>query len=370
MELYALDRGFRRTDPIDMFESVIWTERFHGDGEFELVVPATDDMMTKLPKGKLVECVGSDQPMILETRDINEGILKTTGITLTQWLNNRIIRASAAHADKEWNLPLLNAQQALQWLVREMATADSSYLNGTNPMGIPTMYTSTYAIPGLHASDVALGGTLFSIAVPYGPLYDALAQIATTYDLGMKIVLDWVTESNYYLSFVTYAGDDRTSQSGSNPPILLSPEMNSFTNIRDLESITDHRNHIWVFAPNIDPAITGSPGFYSTLPAGATGFDLRVLEGFADDVQADTTAILDGLLHQKAVEESQNRQMVQLVDGEVVEVLGFKYGVDFFLGDIIQVEGNTGIRNKARITEYIRSQDAAGERAYPTLAAA
>jgi hypothetical protein len=37
------------------------------------------------------------------------------------------------------------------------------------------------------------------------------------------------------------------------------------------------------------------------------------------------------------------------------------------LGDIIEVQGNSDIVSTARVTEYIHSQDAAGEKAYPTV---
>jgi hypothetical protein len=42
--------------------------------------------------------------------------------------------------------------------------------------------------------------------------------------------------------------------------------------------------------------------------------------------------------------------------------------VDYGLGDVIELEGYTGIYSKARITEHIRSQDQYGEQEYPTLA--
>jgi hypothetical protein len=58
---------------------------------------------------------------------------------------------------------------------------------------------------------------------------------------------------------------------------------------------------------------------------------------------------------------------VKSVDGEIVPDSQFQYGVDYNLGDVIEVEGNTGVIQTARITEYIRSQDQAGEKSYPTV---
>src|SRR5437868_1403403 len=147
MDIYTMNRGFLKQAEIDEFESAIWTERYYGDGDFELSVPANTDMLLKLPKGQLMGCVGSEEPMILETRDIKEGRLKTTGITLTQWLNNRIIRTSATHADKEWHLsrgfvwdspdphgpPVtagLKPGSALSYIVQQFCIG-GSFLNGT-----------------------------------------------------------------------------------------------------------------------------------------------------------------------------------------------------------------------------------------------
>ena len=58
---------------------------------------------------------------------------------------------------------------------------------------------------------------------------------------------------------------------------------------------------------------------------------------------------------------------IKSVDGEIVPDNQFKYGVHYNLGDVIEVEGNTGVIQAARITEYIRSQNNAGEKAYPTV---
>jgi hypothetical protein len=37
------------------------------------------------------------------------------------------------------------------------------------------------------------------------------------------------------------------------------------------------------------------------------------------------------------------------------------------MGDIIELESLTGIVSKARVTEYIRSEDHNGEKEYPTI---
>lgn len=374
MELYTLDRGFRRLDPIDTFESLIWNERYSGDGDFKLSVEASTSMMTKLPKGQLVLHEDSDEPMILETRDIKDGLLEATGITLTQWLDNRIIRTTDDHTIKEWLLPDLPPGQLLSKIVQDFCIA-SSYLDGTINigLGLDDSHTSLFSIPGLALGAVDMTGpAAISLTVPFGPVYQALKQISETYEVGQKIVLVDASSSSYLLHYISYRGQNRTSDQNVNPVIQFSPEMDSFTNISDLESISDYRNFAYVFATNLPAGTPNAAGYSSSVPFDSvTGFDRRILEVFADDIDPDSYVDVDELqtiLNQKAEKELQNHKIVQLVDGEIIEIEDAAYGIDFFLGDIVEVEGNTGVLQKARITEYIRSQDSTGERAYPTLA--
>lgn len=368
MELYTRDRNFVKQDEIDTFESAIWTERYAGDGDFQLDVPANSNMMAKLPKGQIMTCAGSEEPMILEHREIEEGLLKTTGITLTQWLNNRIIRASPDHKIREWAITG-QPEAIINTLVANMCVTGSPFLDGTFDIGILVAQTAQFAIPGLEIpAGLVYTSDSISVSIPYGPLYNALKEIADTYEVGMKMILE-DPGPDYLLNFFAYSGSDRTSDQSDFPVVKFSQSMDSFTNIKDLESLSEHKNYVYVFAPGADPAIVTGPGF-SFVGGTEPGFDLRVLQEFADDIapEIDTAPELIDALNYKARVEKFNHKVVQLVDGQIVEVEGVKYGTDFFLGDVVEVEGNTGVLQKARITEYIRSQDSAGEKAYPTLA--
>ena len=56
-----------------------------------------------------------------------------------------------------------------------------------------------------------------------------------------------------------------------------------------------------------------------------------------------------------------------MIDGEVVPQDEYTFGVDYFLGDKVELEDPHGTIQNAVITEYIRSSDARGEKAYPTV---
>jgi hypothetical protein len=373
MEPFTLDRNFLKRDVIDNFESMIWTERYYGDSEVELVVPATIEMLNKIPLGSFLGIPESDEIMILESMNPEEGKLKFTGIALLPWMNNRFIRVTAAQLDQHWVISGEPAGKVLWDILFNMCCPDSPYLApGSSAMGITN--PQQLAITGLGLKDYDTSGGNVTIAVPYGPVYDALKEIATTYQLGMQITLDSATTSGYVLSFRSYKGLDRTSRQISNPIIRFSPIMDSLTNIKELQSIAALKTLAYVFIPDAAEGIAAAPPGVSALSGTQyTNFDLRALMVEASDISTDTVGgdltTLVNALNERAKAALTDNAFIRTVDGEIVPTSQFQYGVDYYLGDVIEVEGNTGVTQISRITEYIRSQDEAGEKAYPTVSA-
>jgi len=371
MEPYTLNRSFIKQNIIDGYDLIIWTERYYGDSAIELVVPATIEMFQKLAPGTFVGLDSSDEIMILETFNIEKGKLKVTGISILPWLDNRFVRTSALHEDKYWYLESGTAGWTLWAIVYYMCCQGSPYLNGTNPTGIAN--PQALVIPGLGLRAYDQSGPVVKVGVPYGPVYKALKEIASTYEIGMQITLDSVSDIAFTLGFRSYKGVDRTSGQSENPVVRFSPQMDSFTDIKELQSIKEMKTLVYSFAPDnsdIKPLIT-TPGVASLSGPQYTGFDLRAMMIFADDITTDMVAgnsqSLVNILNSRALDELTNNHFIKSVDGEIVPDNQFQYGIHYNLGDVIEVEGNTGVVQSARITEYIRSQDAAGEKAYPTV---
>lgn len=370
MEAFTLTRGFLKRDIIDGFKSIIWTERYAGDSEVELVVSATSDMIKKLPEGTFLGIDGSDEIMILETADSQDNNLKLTGISLFPWLNNRFVRASAAHKDEAWTIGPETPGWLLQTIISSMCMS-SPYTDGTINIGITN--PQQLVIPGLHVIDYDKTGEKISVAVPYGPVYDAMRDLAATYAIGQQIILESASDTAYSIGYRNYRGIDHTSGQTVNPVIRFSPLMDSFTNIHELRSIAALKTRAYAFAPGATPALATTPGFSSLMGATSddlyTGFDLRAQLILASDLGTDITdaTVLLNLLNSRAKDAIAVNHYIKAVDGEIVPTSQFRYGVDYNLGDLIEVQGNSEIVSKARITEYIRSQDNAGEKAYPTV---
>ena len=78
--------------------------------------------------------------------------------------------------------------------------------------------------------------------------------------------------------------------------------------------------------------------------------------------------VLVNILDARANLALTNNRFAKAIDGQIVPLHQFQYGVDYNLGDVIEVQGNSEIIQSSRVTEYIRAQDSAGEKAYPTVA--
>jgi hypothetical protein len=73
------------------------------------------------------------------------------------------------------------------------------------------------------------------------------------------------------------------------------------------------------------------------------------------------------LLTARGVQELAKNNNITAFDGEIPEFSTYRYDVDYYLGDIIEVRNEDGVVNNVRVTEQIFSQDASGEKSYPTL---
>jgi Siphovirus ReqiPepy6 Gp37-like protein len=374
MEPYTLNRQFEKQDIIDGFSSCIWTERYYGDSEVELVVPNTPEMIDKLPIGVFLGLNDADEVMILENRNFEEGKIKLTGISLLKWFDNRFVRVSAKHEDRYWNPMPAPAGKILWDMVDNMCIAGSPYLSGVIDIGIEN--PERLAIPNLLLRAYDNSGPDITVGIPYGPLYSAMHEIATTYEVGITLKLERLAEdAPFYLGFYSYRGLVRTSDQTDYPPVRFSPQMDSFTDIKELESIAALKTLVYAFAPGLtgaDAALVTEPGVSELSGAEHVGFDLRAMMVFADDITTDTISgdptVLVRILNSRAQDAITNNRYIVAVDGEIVPESQFKYGVHYNLGDIIEVQGNSGATEPARITEYIRAQDEGGERAYPTVA--
>lgn len=362
MELFTLNRDYARMSTVDYFSSAIWTERVLGDDDFQVNVPATPAIMRALSVGTFVGLVGSKVLMRIDSQTIKDNVLKVVGRSLMQNLNIRFIRFTAQHLDKSYTI-IGSPGYVLQYLVQQMAI-DGPWLSGTSSMGIPN--PSRLKIPFFSVQDYDNQLPSVSIQVPYGPLYDALKQIAKAYNLTQRI--EWNGENN--IVYRNWLGVDHTSE-GPNALVRFSTQLDNFASTTEIVDATNFKTNAFSFASALG---TGATFLASedSIQGSYNGWDLRAEMVFNDDIKdapVDQPDLLPNVLAQRAYDSLVSSQIVEAVDGQVLPTSQYVYGTHYNLGDVIEAQGTSGIIQNSRVTEFIRAQDGSGEKAYPTLVA-
>ena len=106
---------------------------------------------------------------------------------------------------------------------------------------------------------------------------------------------------------------------------------------------------------------------------GGGWFTRREMFTDASDISQDTAeALLSdeeylAQLTQKGNEDLAENSFEKKFEGQLDTTGVFVYGVDFFLGDIVQIVNEYGVKAKARVSELIHSYSLSGQDIYPTF---
>lgn len=382
MDLYTLTDQFLAKDAIDQYVSVIWTERYSEAGEVQIVVPATAEMIDKLRPGTFLALRGTDEVMLLETQSIENNLMTVAGKTLLIFLDERLVwfkNAAAQSADDP---------KILDWAAKDKAPgsfiAYVVYEMVIDPKPYPTQgYPNTNLdwafdkIDKLSLGAVDTSGTPKRLTAPTGPLYEAITTLAKQEGVGISLYLESATiDTGYSLKFKTYRGVDHSTGSAA-PLVRLVPDFDTLSDLKEVRSISGYKNVCYVWWQNAISWHYAEP----TLPK-PEGFERRCMVRDAEGNPVGNTKgtsvwgwpityvgpdDIAAFREQNARDALANHNYILAIDGQTSPNADYKYGIDYGLGDIIELEGITGAISKARITEYIRSHDKSGLKEYPTI---
>jgi len=104
----------------------------------------------------------------------------------------------------------------------------------------------------------------------------------------------------------------------------------------------------------------------TVMPGEVTLVNAAVTASHAYD--ATETTAYSALLTARGLQELAKTNNITAFDGEIPQFGSYRYDTDYFLGDLTEMRNVDGIVNQVRVSEQIFSQDANGEKSYPTLA--
>lgn len=385
MDLYTLSDTFLADQPVDEYVSAIWTERYTSAGDFQLVLAQNQANLDLLPEGRFLALRGSPEVMIVETLELENNTIKVSGSSLVSFLNQRFLwsanPASSAADERIANRvsKTLKPGEFISDLVNRYAIA-------------PTAFTGSYVdanlnwdledVEGLTLGAIDASGVVQMLEAQIGPLYDSIAALADKYKVGISMYLESADpEEGYSIKFKTYQGRDLTSDQTTFPLVRLVPEMDSISNLKEIRSNALFKNVVYVYYNGkiskhlAEPLLPEPEGWQRRVlitdaegapkPTGKLQSDWRM--GNYNPAPYVTPEDDAAFRAQTAADALANHNYIRAIDGETSPISEYKFGTHYLLGDVIELEGVTGTLTKARVTEYIRSQDQNGEREYPTI---
>lgn len=356
MDLYILDTDFNAISILDYYESLIWTERYYSEGDFEIYTTARTDVIETLKEDNYIWSKDSEDTMIIEQVQLSSDVENgdefiVTGRSLASILHRRIIWAQTVLSG--------NFQDAIEKLLNE---------NIINPI-IPERKIENFIFQ--KSTDERITSLTIESAQYFGEdLYDVVSTLCETKEVGFKVVL---SSENQFI-FSLYVGEDRSYDQFENPYVIFSPDFDNIINSNYLESKKTLKTVTLVAGEG-----EGSERKTVVVPSDTTkaksGLNRRELFSDAGDISSSvdgetiSASEYNAQLTQRGEEELSKNITTKSFEGEVDTTQLFQYGVDFYKGDIVQIVNEYGIEGKSRIIEIVRSQDDSGIDILPTFAA-
>lgn len=349
MELFAVNTNFESVSVVDEFESLIWTDRYDRAGDFELYMSMDQNLLNYLRPDYYLWNASSEHTMIIEqiniTSDVEDGNkLLVSGRSLESILDRRVI----------WEQTVFSGN--LQEAIRAML-----YENIINP-SIAERRIDNFVF---HESvDKQIASLTINAQYTGDNLYDVICTLCEKNNIGFKIILN---EANEFV-FSLYAGVDRSYGQSSNPYVIFSPSYENIINSNYLEFKKGLKNVALV-------AGEGEGASRKTAIVGAShGLERRELFTDARDISSDIgrgsvmpDAQYLGQLVERGTDKLSENISVTFFEGEVEASRMFRYGEDFFIGDIVQIANEYGHEGRAYISEFVMSEGNSGISMYPTF---
>jgi len=357
MDVYILDSLYRRILMVDKYESLIWTERFQGYGDFELRLNSTLENRNRFPNGINITVTDSIRIMTVKTvedtsDEDGKKILIVKGLEIVSILEDRLARGTLDDLDTvpKWILtgqPVAVAEQIFHDIC----------VTGILDAGdiIPNVVEDDVIFP---EDTIPEPSETIVYEIDMMSVYKAIQDLCKIYDFGFRLAYYEFTGELYW---DVYTGSNRTTSQTSLAAVVFSPDLDNLQNTTNLSSIASYKNVAYVFSK------AGSEIVYGLdIDPLVEGFERRALFIKADDIEVGDPDASDKMIQRGKEELAKARALVGF-DGEVTQYSQYVYELHYYLGDLVEVRDNEGTTTVMQVTEQIRISDAEGERSYPTL---
>ena len=381
--VYILDENFENVRYMDVFESLIWTSRYQEVGEFELYTPFTEGILDDIKVGRYLytnefydKTTNTAQLMIIESIELDDMHLKITGGDLKTLLKRRIV----------WGQTVIDENTTVHDAIKRLVT--EAFITPVEPADWEDPFThiavdnsqqrANRVISNFVWDDVSgeWSSTTEKIQYEGNLLIDAINDLCKKFKVGYEVIADFTTKKirMHLITPVDHSWDQTDA-----PAVIFSPEFDNLKKSNYIESLEKYKNVAYVVGESYTDddiekyrkkVITGD----------ASGLARRELYVDANDVhrQLDDGTIYnfdqyaDMLKERGQTElEKEENSFTKVYDGEAdtEAMTDYIFGVDYKIGDTVELVTRYGESAEVRVTEMVLSVSTSGITLIPTFKA-
>lgn len=353
--IYVLDQNFELQGVIDEYVSIIWRPAYYDIGDFEIYLGATDKAISLLRENWYVvrssdisvknDVTTYKKVMIIKNlqliTDIENGdFYCVTGRELKFLLHQRIV----------WGRSII--KDSVEYALRRLIGS-----NAVHPV------EPTRTIPNMQFAEPKGYPEKIELQTSNKQLDEEVIGICKTHGYGWDI---YITDNK--LTVDIYKGVNRSYGQTENPYVVFGDD---FENLFTTEYVYESENYANMTL--VGGEGEGSDRIYSYVNNELSG--LERYETFTDarDISQNLGSETDAisyedylrLLDERGKENLASKIIQEGFTGEALSDVAFKYGMDFFMGDVVTVINKYGIQKNVRVLSAIESEGEDGVKLLP-----
>jgi hypothetical protein len=355
MNIHLLDSNRRRINTVDVYDSLIWTDRFWEAGDFQLALPPSQALINLLSDVKYLRLdAATGNTMQLENirikTDIEDGsMMELSGPSAHMLLDRRIVLDAANYTSS-------NLSEVIS----------STYNNECHTLAVSDRQFG-WGSPYFPSSWESF--TIDSINLYGESLYDLVVSLCKFFKVGWRVQLDGTTNGFYMLGLES--GQNRSFSQSINPYVVFSEQNDNLLSSEYIYSESLYKTFALVLGEKGVGNIAKS--VQVTQPGGAgTGLERREML-YQSSASRRTTG--DGITETQyedfLTQDGESQLAKQIItdafDGEIQSSL-YEYGVDYTLGDTVQIIDKFGHETESMVVAVTWVSDKDGDKINPTFA--
>lgn len=363
-------KSFEQIAIVDKYESMLWTLRARTAGEFELYTLVSPELIDMYKIGRYIMCesfydkaTDIGHLMMIEDVEIssdaeNGDKLIVTGRSLKAILDRRIV----------WYQTTIEKGTAVSAVIKKLIT-DSIIDPVTPAPEADKVNAAKRAIPNFVFDDVEgdWGTIKKEIQFRGDSVYDAVTNLCEKYKISYEVVLNF-TDKCFHMHLIKPV--DHSYDQVEAPTVVFSYQFGNLKNSNYKKISSSYKNVALIHGEGDEYnalIIPLNEDVYNGINRREVYVDASSLSQEKEDGTIYSDKTYGGMLKTKGEKELYKDRLKETYEGESEDGLGYEFGVDYNIGDIVELLNEYDIETKATVSEMVLSISTSGISLVPTF---